>query len=158
MNPLKPIVARIRQTELDIAVRLDDRDLPRIAARHWSHNGPRAAWALLGAVPLLPIGYSHALPLTVLAVILTVVYAGSRLADRTHEIGWIDQVHPCPLCTGHTDDGDGHGNGGLWLDWDGDQPPSAPTPMDDYDDERVRAMAGDLDAQHALLIEQALRP
>lgn len=148
MNPLTELTARLRQAELNVAVRIDDRDLPRIIARHWSHSGPRVLWVLLGALPALPLEYSRALALALLATTLTLVYVGSRLADRTHEVGWIDRVHPCPLCPNSTGGGGGHGGGG----WNGDDFPTAPPPMSDYDDERIRAMAGDLDAQLTRLL------
>lgn len=149
MNALTTLRSTLTQAEVSVAVRIDDRDTPRIIARHWCHSGPRVLWVLLGALPLLPLQYGHPLPLVLLASVLTVVYVGSRLADRTHEVGWIDQVHPCPLCPNQQSGDDGHGGGG----WNGDDYPTAPPPMDDYDDDQIRAMAGDLDAQHFALIE-----
>lgn len=149
MNPLMLLRGAVREVEVNIAVRIDDRDLLRIAARHWYHNGPRTTWIMLGAVPFAPSIHAQAAPLLVLAALLALVYIGSRLADRTHEVGWIDQVHPCPLCPAHPG-GDGHGGGG----WHGDDLPSAPPPMGDLGDDRIRAMVGDLDAQHYALIEE----
>jgi hypothetical protein len=145
--------ARLRQIELNIAVRIGDRDLPRAIARHWSHNGPRAAWVPLGALPILPFVPSGGLaPMLLLGILNLLVLAAERLADRTHETGWIDRVHPCPLCPHWEEGDDGRGGG-----WNGDDFPSAPPPMDDFDDDRVRAMAGDLDAQLAALVQEARR-
>jgi len=145
VNPL-PL---LRQAELNLAVRIDDNDWTRVIARHWSHNGPRALWMLFGAFPLLPLAGNRAVFLVPFVTLLAAVHAGSRLADRTHEVGWIDQAHPCPLCPGNADGDNGHGGGG----WNGDFP-TAPPPMDDFDDDRIRAMAGDLDAQLAALVQE----
>ena len=153
MNPLTTLRAGLTQAEVNIAVRIDGKDTPRIIARHWCHSGPRVPWVLLGALPLLPFANGQATPLILLVASVLIVYVGSRLADRTHEVGWIDQVHPCPLCPTQQNGDGGHGGGG----WNGDDFPTAPPPMDDYDDDRIRAMAGDLDVQLAALLQKVSR-
>lgn len=159
MNPLTELRARLRETELNIAARIDDNTDLRMCARLWSHAGPRPLWVLFGGFPLLGFTRGQTAPVILLAALASAVYIGAHLADAAHETGWTDRVHPCPLChipPGAEDD-DGNGGGGWPRGGPDTDIPPAPTPMPDYDDEQWRAIAGDLDAQLADLIASTRR-
>jgi hypothetical protein len=139
LNLLRYAGTRIYSAELTAAAWLEQRRIARRIMLGWYHhitttkvvvvlatfNTIVAVWYPAGfvVVPLILVGLTYA-----------------RVADKSHDV--INEGgEPCPLCPAREDE-DGHG--GLWLDWNDDQPPAAPPPMGDYDDEQYHAWADDM--------------
>lgn len=156
MNPLmlaQYLGARIYSAELTAAAWLEQRRAARRIMLGWYHRVSVAkvvvATSVLNVIAAVrPVAAFATVPLVLAGI------GYSLIADKSHEV-LNEEDRPCHLCPAHNDD-DGDA-GGVWLGWDGDQPPAAPPPMDDLDDDRIRAMAGDIDAQHAALIQESMQ-
>lgn len=155
MNPLTLLqyaAARIYSAELSAAAWFDTCRVARLFPLAWVHQGVRP-WLPTGiAVAVLALGHPGRTATAAIIIVCGAATVFSRIAAKSHYV-LNEEDRPCPYCP----KGEEPGNGGLWLDWDNNQPPSAPLPMADYDDEQIRAMAGDLDAAYAELCGEAAR-
>lgn len=144
MNPaslLRRAYARLYSAELTTAAWIDTRPVGRMFMLCWYHQGlsPRVLAAM--TVPAMVLGGLSRTVFVIFASVAVSATLFARVAVKSHYI-LNEEDRPCPYCPVPGD----RGNGGLWFDWDGGDIPPAPAPMSELDDDRIRAMAGDLDA------------
>lgn len=142
-NPLRSGNARLFSAELSAAAHLEARSAGRRIMLGWYHRATAARVATCAAALLLTAVVFPSAGSTI-AVIGIALAVYTRIAFLSHQVLNEGNGH-CPHCPPAEDD---HGDGGQrFRHGGGTDIPPAPAPMPDLDDERIAAIAGDLDAQ-----------
>lgn len=144
MNALKRLCTRVGDTTANAALDINNNDRRRAFACA-AYHGTRGTWIGFAGAAITALASNRRRAAGPLAVLSVAAGAAQMVLGAAHAIAVEYPGHPCPRCPQPDEPDTGSGDGGVWLDWDGDNLPPAPAPMPDYDDKQISDWAGDLD-------------